>query len=248
MHQVSLESSHDVLDSLSNLAELWIAAMTTDTTLQDSLNALLTAVFADGDSLSNLLEQADSIFYLSVQDSVGALLTWNATLDEDSLYTWYEKRYNEIALNWLAGTEPDATAATDLRTIAQACLPDGGRAVLDARGLCAVWLKEYFNEGNCNLEGRSSEEANKMVTGTAPDLRIVPNPADEMVWISLQSNSAEGHQVQVFSMDGRQVFSGKMPSVGSMAIPVKGWQAGLYIAKITGDGTAITRRFMVQHP
>ncbi len=159
-----------------------------------------------------------------------------------------EKRYNEIALQWLAGTEPDSTAAADLRTIAQTCLPDGGRAVLDARGLCAVWLKEYYDEGNCaNLQPRSSDEATSQMEAAGPDLRIVPNPADDMVWISLQSDSAERHQVQVFGMDGRQVFSGKLPSDG-LVIPVNGWQGGLYIVKITGEGTVTTRRFMVQHP
>ncbi len=106
--------------------------------------------------------------------------------------SWNEKRYNEIALKWLAGAVPDSTAADDLR--------------------------------------------------------IVPNPADDMVWISLQGAAAEGQSVQVFSMDGRQVFSGILPSVGSLAIPVKDWQGGLYIVKITGDGTAIALKFMVQHP
>jgi len=166
-----------------------------------------------------------------------------------STHTGSEKRYNEIALKWLADTEPDSTAAADLRTIAQTCLPDGGRAVLDARGLCAVWLKEYYDEGNCSsVQQRSSEGAAHEGEAVSPDFRIVPNPAGDMVWISLQGNVAEGQQVQVFSMDGRQVFSGKLPTSGGLAIPVKGWQDGLYIAKIKGDSTTFTRSFVVQHP
>ena len=111
---------------------------------------------------------------------------------QDSTFAQSEKRYNEIALKWLAGAVPDSTAADDLR--------------------------------------------------------IVPNPADDKVWISLQGAAAEGQQVQVFSIDGRQVFSGMLPGSGSLAIPVKDWQGGLYIVKITGEGTAIARKFMVQHP
>ena len=164
-----------------------------------------------------------------------------------SNYTWNEKRYNEIALKWLAGTEPDATATADLRQIAQTCLSEGGRAVLDARGLCEVWLKEYYDEESCKLGERSNEGAATVEAEANPSLRIVPNPADDMVWISLQGDTAEGQQVQVFSMDGRQAFSGKLPNNGSLAIPVKGWQAGLYFAKITGDSTTITRSFVVQH-
>ena len=165
-----------------------------------------------------------------------------------STHTGSEKRYNEIALDWLAGIEPDSTATAGLRTIAQTCLPDGGRAVLDARGLSSVWLKEYYDEGNCSsVQQRSSEGAAHEGEAASPALRIVPNPADDMVWISLQGNVAEGQQVQVFSMDGRQVFSGKLPTNGGLAIPVKGWQGGLYIAKITGDSTTITRSFVVHH-
>jgi hypothetical protein len=135
----------------------------------------------------------------------------------------------------------------DLRTIAKTCVKSGGRAVLGARGLCAVWLKEYYNEGNCT-QGR---EANGAVANEAElgiNLRIVPNPADEMVWISLPGNSADGQQIEVFSVDGRQVFTGKLRNNGELSIPVKGWKGGLYIAKIMGADTIITRSFVVQHP
>lgn len=162
-------------------------------------------------------------------------------------YAWNEKRYNQIALNWLAGTEPDATAAADLRSIAQTCLADGGRAVLAARGLCAVWLKEYYDEGNC-LQERASDGMAVPVERLAADLRIVPNPANDVVRISLLGSAADGQQVQVFSTDGRLVFSGKMSSDGELAIQVKGWQGGLYLAKITGDSMTLTRSFVVQHP
>ncbi len=73
----------------------------------------------------------------AVLATIAQLLPQNAALDGTPQYAWNEKRYNQIALNWLAGTEPDATAAADLRTIAQTCLAEGGRAVLDARGSVA---------------------------------------------------------------------------------------------------------------
>ena len=163
-------------------------------------------------------------------------------------FSQYEKRYNEIALIWLAGTEPDSAAEADLRKMAQTCLPDGGRAVLDARGLCAVWLKEYYDEGNCaSVQPRSSEEAASQMETASPDLRIVPNPADDMVWIDLQGGSDESNLVQVFSMDGRQVYSGKMPGIGSLAIPVKGWPEGLYVARVTTHNKTFSKIFVVQH-
>jgi Secretion system C-terminal sorting domain len=75
----------------------------------------------------------------------------------------------------------------------------------------------------------------------------VPNPADDMVRISLQGSIISEQQVQVFNTDGRQVFSGKLPTDGELNISVKAWQDGLYIAKITGNSANFTRSFVVQH-
>ena len=118
--------------------------------------------------------------------------------------------------------------------------------MLGARGLCATWLKEYYGESNCNsLQPRSAD--GETLAENPAALRIVPNPADDVVRISLKGTSLGGQQVQVFSTDGRLVYSGKLPTNGELAIPVKGWNGGLYIAKITGDSTTFTRSFVVQH-
>jgi hypothetical protein len=248
-HQATLEPTYAALDSLADQLQQWFDAIAADSTLEASLQGQIEAAIQQAEALVAQLQQAEDQFAPTVQATVAQLLAQNAALDGSMPYTWNEKRYNEIALNWLAGAEPDSAANADLRTIAQACLPDGGRAVLDARGLSSVWLKEYYDESNCaRVQPRSSGGAAPEAEATSTDLRIVPNPADDMVWISLQGNIAEGQHVQVFSMDGRQVFSGILPSVGSLAIPVKGWHGGLYIVKTTGNGTAITRKFMVQHP
>ena len=248
-HQVSLQPIHDSLDVLADQLQQWFDAIAADSSLEVSLQGQIDAAIQQGEALGAQLQQAEDQFVPTVQSTVTQLLSQNAVLDGSTQYGWNEKRYNEIALIWLAGTEPDSAAEADLRKMAQTCLPDGGRAVLDARGLCAVWLKEYYDEGNCaNLQPRSSGEGATAEMEASPELRIVPNPANDIVWISLQGGTAEGQQVQVFSMDGRQVFSGKLPDSGNLAIPVKGWQGGLYIVKIMGDGMATTRKFMVQHP
>jgi Secretion system C-terminal sorting domain len=64
----------------------------------------------------------------------------------------------------------------------------------------------------------------------------------------LDSEATEGQDIQIFSTDGRLVFSGKLQTNGSLAIPVQGWPTGLYIAKIKGVHTTITQNFVVQHP
>jgi type IX secretion system substrate protein len=165
-------------------------------------------------------------------------------------YTGSEKRYNEIALNWLAGTEPDAGAANDLRQIAQTCLADGGRAVLDARGLCAVWLKEYYDEGDCNLGERSTDGDIIVESGAIPALLIVPNPADDVVRVSLNMPLAEGESLQVLflNLNGQKVYTSTLYAKnGELSVPVRGWHEGVYVAKAIRGTETFSQTFIVQH-
>lgn len=165
-------------------------------------------------------------------------------------YTWNEKRYNEIALGWLAGTAPDSAATTDLRQMAQTCLRYGGRAVLGARGLCEVWLKEYYDEITCDttLQTRSSEGTAPAELKTNSVLYIVPNPADDLVRIFLPDNLAEGQQVQVFNLSGQQVHAANVPSAtGELSVSVGNWPEGLYIVRVANSGETSSQGFVVQH-
>ena len=168
-----------------------------------------------------------------------------------STHTGSEKRYNEISLHWLAGAKPDSAATADLRIIAQTCLSDGGRAVLGARGLCEVWLKEHYGEDSCRVitEERSIGGAVPAKAESSPALCIVPNPANDVVRIFLEVPTEQGAlRIQVLNLNGQQVFSGLVPSNGELVVPVAGWQNGLYIAKVTGGAVPYTRSFVVQHP
>jgi Secretion system C-terminal sorting domain len=250
-HQATLEPTYAALDVLSNQLQQWFDAIASDPSLEASLQSQINAAIQQGDALEAQLQQAENQFAPTVQAVVTQLLVQNASLDGTMPHTWNEKRYNQIAINWLVGTEPDATAANDLRQMAQSCLSDGGRAVLAARGLCATWLKEYYDEDNCNNFQGGGGTGRDASAGTTPSpvmLRVVPNPADDMVWIGLDSDATEGQDIQVFSTDGQIVFSGKLPTKGSLAIPVEGWPTGLYIAKIKGAQATITHSFVVQHP
>jgi len=167
-----------------------------------------------------------------------------------STHTGSEKRYNEIAFNWLIGTEPDSTATNDLRIIAQTCLADGGRAVLDSRGICAVWLKEYYDEGNCNnLQPRSGNEGATVMAKENPILNIVPNPADDLVRVTWNVPIAEGEQlqVQVFNLSGQKVHTATMTLANeALPISVKGWSEGLYVARVTAHNKTYSKTFVVQ--
>ena len=149
-------------------------------------------------------------------------------------------------------TKSLSLAASDLRQIAQTCLRYGGRAVLSARGLCEVWLKEYYDEGNCdgNLQARSSGENAVVATELNPAFRIVPNPADDMIRIYLNAPVAEGEnlKVQFLNMNGQEVYMATMiAGSGELAVPVHGWHEGVYVARVVRDSEPFSQIFIVQH-
>lgn len=249
-YQATLAPTVAALESLSAQAQIWMDTIQVDTTLQDSLELLLDTTLQEADSLQALLETSDSLFNLTVEDSIGLLLADNALLDDDSLYAYYEKRYNEIVLKWLAGSEPDSADIADLRQMAMTCLRYGGRAVLSARALCEVWLNEYYEESGCDttIQSRSSEGAALAKLETSAKLRILPSPAHDRVWISLQNPAFAEQKLHIFTADGRRVYEGVLPPDRELEIPVTGWQNGLYLAKVSSGGEVQTCNFVVQHP
>ncbi|MBI5915697.1 MAG: T9SS type A sorting domain-containing protein [Bacteroidetes bacterium] len=250
-HQATLEPTYAALDALSNQLQQWFDAIAADPGLEASLQGQINAAIQQGEALAAQLQQAEDQFTPTVQAAVAQLLVQNAALDGTTPHTWNEKRYNEIALNWLAGTEPDATAANDLRQMAQSCLSDGGRAVLAARGLCAAWLKEYYDEGNCNsLQPRSEDSEASLEVVTSPALLIVPNPGDELVRVSLNVPMSEGEQLQVqfFNLNGQNVHTAILTSAKvDLPISVKNWPDGLYVVKVIVLNKTISKTFVVQH-
>lgn len=248
-HQATLEPTYDSLSALSAQLQQWFTALTADSSPEASLQDLTDAALQQGEALAARLQQAEDHFAPTVHATVAQLPAQNAALSDSAAYEWSEKRYNEIALQWLLGIEPDSTALADLRPIAQTCLSDGGRAVLDAHGLCAVWLKEYYDEDGCLPAQPHSSEGNASESATANlDLRIAPSPARDVVWISLHGATDEAHQVQVFGADGRQVFSGTLSRMGRLALPVRDWPSGLYVVRLSGNGAVMARKFLVQQP
>lgn len=230
--------------------EGWLAAIMADPNLEANLQPQIDAAQLQSDMLAAQLELADNQFYPTVQATVSQLLMQNAAVDESTTHTWSEKRYNQIALNHLAGTAPDAAAIADLRTIAQTCLNVGGRAVMGARGLCETWLKEYYDEDNCNgLGGRSAEGAAAPGAANSLMLRIVPNPADDEVRVSLNlPNDGSSVKVQFLTLSGQEVHTVTLSlKNGELAVPVKGWHDGVYVARAIRGKETFSQTFIVQH-
>jgi hypothetical protein len=251
-HQAAQASTRATLASLSDQIQGWVDAMVAAPNLEATLQPQFAAAMQQSNTLLAQLQQEDDIFYPTVQATVAQLLTQNAALDESSLHTWCEKRYNQIALNHLAGTAPVASAIADLRTIAKTCMKSGGRAVLGARGLCEAWLKEFYDEENCqeNLQQGIGDREATPTAASSQLLRIVPNPADEVLRIYLKMPMAEGEtaMVQFLNLSGQVVHTASMAADnGELSVPVHGWSEGIYVARVTRGNETLNQTFVVQH-
>ncbi|MFZ4428223.1 MAG: PKD domain-containing protein [Saprospiraceae bacterium] len=244
--QATFDSVRVAIAARSFLIGQWVEAIAADTTLQDSLSGLITLAAAEGDSLSGLIMAADSILFLSVQDAVDTLLLQNAALEDSTWHYWCEKRYNEIAIQWMIGVEPDSLAGVDLREIAQTCLDEGGRAVLSARGLCEVWLKEFYGETGCQAAQERSA-APEMEKST--ELLILPNPARDQVSLRLNTQSPQGDwHVQVFNLSGALMQQNTLAGAATeWAFSVQDWPSGVYVVRLMNGTKTLSQTFVAQH-
>jgi len=187
---------------------------------------------------------ADSILFLSMQDAADTLLLQNAALEDSTWHYWCEKRYNEIAIQWMTGVEPDSIARVDLRQIAQTCLDEGGRAVLSARGLCEVWFKEFYGETGCQA---AQERSAAPETKESTDLLILPNPARDQVTIRLNGQQGDC-LVQVFNLNGGLMQQNTLSAAATeWAFSVQDWPSGMYVARLMNGPKALSQTFVVQH-
>ena len=106
-HQATLQPTYTALDSLADQLQQWFDAIAADSSLEASLQGQINAAILQSEALQSQLQQSEDQYAPTVQSTIAQLLAQNATLDGTPQYAWNEKRYNEIALNWLAGTEPD---------------------------------------------------------------------------------------------------------------------------------------------
>lgn len=250
-HQSASEPLNDSLHTLNVQAQQWINAMLEDSALADSIAPLLEALHAQSETMTGQFEQADAVFLLQAAGSLDSLRLENSALDESEWHQWCEKRYNEIALTWLDGAIPDSAAIDDLRQIARSCLHYGGRAVLSARGLCEVWLKEHYGEDNCTDAEKNPEEraSTHSEEGEQYGLSVLPNPAGNWVQISLSDEAElnQPYQVQATSLNGRMIYTGKIVAGSKLLLSTADWPNGLYLVQVGNGSRLFTKLLLVQH-
>ncbi|MGE5395416.1 MAG: T9SS type A sorting domain-containing protein, partial [Candidatus Saccharibacteria bacterium] len=91
------------------------------------------------------------------------------------------------------------------------------------------------------------------ITGTSiyknqsPDLKIYPNPAKDLLMISLNSHNSEPTEIAVYDMMGRTIQSKIMNLDGNLplSIDVSSYTQGVYILSVKNNHCSVTKRFSV---
>jgi hypothetical protein len=88
--------------------------------------------------------------------------------------------------------------------------------------------------------------------GTRNDLAIYPNPADDMIFIELQSDASENNRLRLFDITGREVLTARSWTLrrgaNRMALSTSQLHTGIYFLQITDEsGMSTTRSISVEH-
>ncbi len=92
-------------------------------------------------------------------------------------------------------------------------------------------------------------ESNNLSTSsfTQNDISVFPNPTNNDLNVKLNSNSSESISVSLIDVLGRNVFSKKYKTNGSVfsqKIPMSNLKSGMYFLQITQNGNTITKKIM----
>jgi hypothetical protein len=86
-----------------------------------------------------------------------------------------------------------------------------------------------------NIAGLDPTTDVQAITSANGLLRLEQNPASSPVLLVDQSFGA-GADLQVFDLQGRSVYSGRLASTGRVELPLGSLNEGLYTLRLTGNG------------
>ncbi|MFZ6050717.1 T9SS type A sorting domain-containing protein [Halocola ammonii] len=129
-----------------------------------------------------------------------------------------------------------------------------GTSIADAgsRLICAhfdlMWVYEAeFSENipkynECDWVPISVDEKNQTT------FSIHPNPADQSIHLDFENpQKTESLQISIFDLQGREVKSVQITTVGEAEISVDEIPNGVYLLKLSGDQFSHTQRLVVRH-
>ncbi len=101
-----------------------------------------------------------------------------------------------------------------------------------------------FNFNKKRVEGVSVQDLNTPLTG----INVYPNPATDVLNISIENEALNTVNVSIFSITGSQVYqlNRNVSGVNNLEISVADWQSGVYFVRIENGGKTAIQKLIVQ--
>lgn len=78
-------------------------------------------------------------------------------------------------------------------------------------------------------------------------MRIYPSPANTVLFVNIDNAGWHNSSLSISDMNGRLVIEQPMQTGKHSAIDVSGLPSGLYVIKVNGPGSSVSKLFAVQH-
>lgn len=252
-HQNNIASAYAGMMNQDSMAQITLTRLPTAVTGSDSLaifnqvNAYHRSSAAYFSDLKYIMNQVDSIRNMR---STQALALVNA-LPETDVLQLNRKKVCRIYLETVGqGLHSLSTSQfSEISAIAHQCPKIGGTAVYMARSLYLLnAVKQFKDDSLCQIGKNRSLflEENKI----SNSITIRPNPANDRITVTIPTDLLiDGiPMLEITDLNGRIIYSQKIPSSGDHFIPTSLWASGVYICRITGSERVIQPlKFTIQH-
>jgi hypothetical protein len=182
---------------------------------------------------------------------VTALKTLNDNMQVSEQWQIDERRINGFWLNSLLQESVSFTDAEKqtIDAIAEQCPLIGGRAVFKARELQAYYRVPHWNDQTCLPVDSRDEYKEVNATTIATDFSVFPNPADDVLTISLSQNLTSTAKVSISDLSGRLLSTQSMDAeTQQLILPLNKMVNGIYVVILRmSDGKTMHQKFVVNH-
>lgn len=135
----------------------------------------------------------------------------------------------------------------DAKWVDEATISSGlsSGSILSIRNENAVVVYGYwetFAKGGVLLPSGIEETSATNLTAS-----IYPNPANNILKVSMDEESCRGALVLISDMLGRQVYNNVLDELGQMSVNTSNIPAGLYILNISHEGRKVSKKISIVH-
>lgn len=209
-------------------------------------------VFVDDEELINLIAPNSFVLPENPTNPVNLYIHTQLVLDNSNLtatqsFEADEKTVNDIFLNAFIGGDMnfDLPQQTQLQTIANQCIYDGGYGVFHARSL--LGLSEFTVYDDKVLCQPSGGQGQGLINNgeVVAEFEIFPNPAKDKVTVVFEEQETEGF-IRVTNVLGSEMLLEKVGQQSTQhSITTKGWEEGIFFVSLIFNNETIATKTLV---